>query len=269
MNKHENHNLNLRIVDDFESLSDSYSHQQSENLDELIEEDPFFLNENNSSTVKSDSDRHSINILKTDYQLQNNCNDLGEIGKYHICKNKKCKINQFLLVEKRKKFQSLEASYFELLETRRNQYIELESILESKTMTYNKYKEATDIYKNQEIAHLSVDLLIDLESNLMNMLEEISKQKFKLVEESKNKILRKNQKNKCTICYENYSCILLKPCNHVPSCEICQLKIEVCPLCRSGITKKIKIKFKENVTQSLNQPISHKQQTDYQLKSSK
>lgn len=263
MNKHENynHNINLRIVDDFESLSESYSPQQSENMEELAEDYQYFpIDGNNNSIIESDSDRHSINILKTDYQLQNNCNDLGEIGKYHHCKNKRCKINQLLLLEKRKNFQNLESSYFELLENRRSQYLELESILESKTLTYNKYKETTDIYKNHEVGHLSIDSLIDLESNLMNMLEEISKQKFKLVEDSKNKILRKNQKNKCTICYENYSCILLKPCNHVPICEVCQLKIESCPLCRCGISKKIKIKFKENIIQGLSHPQSHKQQ---------
>jgi len=49
----------------------------------------------------------------------------------------------------------------------------------------------------------------------------------------------------CVICYERAKDTLLQPCNHICFCSDCasKLKPNICPVCRSPITSKIKIFF--------------------------
>jgi len=45
----------------------------------------------------------------------------------------------------------------------------------------------------------------------------------------------------CTICMDGQKNMLLFPCKHLSCCENCSLKISTCPICRSHITKKMRI----------------------------
>tara|TARA_Y100000994_G_scaffold126078_1_gene103495 strand:- start:6245 stop:7183 length:939 start_codon:yes stop_codon:yes gene_type:complete len=54
------------------------------------------------------------------------------------------------------------------------------------------------------------------------------------------------QYTNCKICYENKTCIVLKPCNHLCLCETCERTLmnhhsRTCPICRKRWTDKIKI----------------------------
>jgi len=49
----------------------------------------------------------------------------------------------------------------------------------------------------------------------------------------------------CVICYERQKDTLLQPCNHICCCSTCasKLKPNICPICRTAITNKVKIFF--------------------------
>jgi len=42
----------------------------------------------------------------------------------------------------------------------------------------------------------------------------------------------------CSICAGSKICVVFIPCGHMCTCENCSTKIEVCPICRKGISKK-------------------------------
>ena len=43
----------------------------------------------------------------------------------------------------------------------------------------------------------------------------------------------------CAICMSNPKCMVIVPCGHFYTCEVCTVKIMECPICRSSITKSI------------------------------
>ena len=49
------------------------------------------------------------------------------------------------------------------------------------------------------------------------------------------------RENLCHECVKNDKCVLLMPCNHLCICEPCSTRADNCPLCKTGITNKVKV----------------------------
>lgn len=47
--------------------------------------------------------------------------------------------------------------------------------------------------------------------------------------------------SECVICMEEYVRVIFLPCGHMCCCLNCQLKVEVCPMCRAEIERKVKV----------------------------
>ena len=73
----------------------------------------------------------------------------------------------------------------------------------------------------------------------------------KAIEIFKNYAQEDEEKYICTICLVNSSNIALVPCGHTIMCIECSTKMDkraiiskpICPICRKGIRKKIKLFF--------------------------
>lgn len=48
-------------------------------------------------------------------------------------------------------------------------------------------------------------------------------------------------KNKCVVCYENDKEFVFIPCGHLATCAKCSFSMELCPICRTVITRKQRV----------------------------
>lgn len=49
------------------------------------------------------------------------------------------------------------------------------------------------------------------------------------------------ERSLCKVCYEEEACMLLVPCDHICVCEICALRLEMCPICKVPIDIRKKV----------------------------
>lgn len=47
--------------------------------------------------------------------------------------------------------------------------------------------------------------------------------------------------SECVICMEEYVRVIFLPCGHMCCCLNCQLKVDICPMCRADIERKVKV----------------------------
>jgi len=66
------------------------------------------------------------------------------------------------------------------------------------------------------------------------------KSKLKNLEMSNNE-LKESVPTPCTICLENPTNCTFLPCGHLCTCMICSRRIASCPLCRTNISRKLKV----------------------------
>jgi hypothetical protein len=64
-----------------------------------------------------------------------------------------------------------------------------------------------------------------------------------LVSEILDREIGEGEKSQCVICMDKSRCVVLFPCKHLCTCEICSANITDCPLCRAKIQSKEKIYF--------------------------
>ena len=139
-----------------------------------------------------------------------------------------------------------ERKYYQILENKNNQYKELESMLLNNVEKLKNLSVNYEIYKNSNLNNLSYDFLIELESNILEKIEEIGKIKYQMVQEKK----QVKTKIKCVACYTNTSNVMFYPCKHICVCQTCHEKLSICPLCRQMIIKKTVVILKERLTKS-------------------
>lgn len=54
------------------------------------------------------------------------------------------------------------------------------------------------------------------------------------------KIYEDADENDCCVCFEQEKDIVLSPCGHYCLCSVCSYKLESCPICRVGISVRVK-----------------------------
>ena len=157
------------------------------------------------------------------------------------CLNLKCLDNIQKLQLLKEKYKNLEKKYFncELKGTKKCE--EYNDLLLKKQNYLNKYEKLYLIYNKHQINDLDYYELKNLESKIISTLNN-----FKIIKNKKLKEKTKGNmfgKKNCVVCFENEINILLKPCNHLCTCEKCTKKIDSCPMCRKKIKEINKIKY--------------------------
>lgn len=157
------------------------------------------------------------------------------------CLNLKCLDNIQKLQLLKEKYKNLEKKYFncELKGTKKCE--EYNDLLLKKQNYLNKYEKLYLIYNKYQINDLDYYELKNLEAKIISTLNN-----FKIIKNKKLKEKTKGNmfgKKNCVVCFENEINILLKPCNHLCTCEKCTKKIDSCPMCRKKIKEINKIKY--------------------------
>ena len=157
------------------------------------------------------------------------------------CLNLKCLDNIQKLQLLKEKYKNLEKKYFncELKGTKKCE--EYNDLLLKKQNYLNKYEKLYLIYNKHQINDLDYYELKNLESKIISTLNN-----FKIIKNKKLKEKTKGNmfgKKNCVVCFENEINILLKPCNHLCTCEKCTKQIDSCPMCRKKIKEINKIKY--------------------------
>ena len=157
------------------------------------------------------------------------------------CLNLKCLDNIQKLKLLKEKYKNLEKKYFncELKGTKKCE--EYNDLLLKKQNYLNKYEKLYLIYNKHQINDLDYYELKNLEAKIISTLNN-----FKIIKNKKLKEKTKGNmfgKKNCVVCFENEINILLKPCNHLCTCEKCTKKIDSCPMCRKKIKEINKIKY--------------------------
>ena len=157
------------------------------------------------------------------------------------CLNLKCLDNIQKLQLLKEKYKNLEKTYFncELKGTKKCE--EYNDLLLKKQNYLNKYEKLYLIYNKHQINDLDYYELKNLESKIISTLNN-----FKIIKNKKLKEKTKGNmfgKKNCVVCFENEINILLKPCNHLCTCEKCTKQIDSCPMCRKKIKEINKIKY--------------------------
>lgn len=186
---------------------------------------------------------------KTCYDYNFNENDLTVKDKMR-CLRRDCINSLVKLNETKKLYSKLEESYFELNQSRNNQYTELDEILKQKQEEYDNLAKYKQIYTEHKIRQLSLEKLIEMESKILYTIETIAKRKNILVEEARTlQLSKKPNARLCVICYTGLAEILIFPCNHLCVCDNCNTRLKCCPICRGKISAKEKVKFYDKVVE--------------------
>ena len=87
-------------------------------------------------------------------------------------------------------------------------------------------------------------LMCDIESTpsvtLMNQLREREIR----IEELEQRLERQEISRACCVCFQNTSCMLYEPCNHICVCERCDAQVlDRCPICRNDIDRRVSVYF--------------------------
>ena len=157
------------------------------------------------------------------------------------CLNLKCLDNIQKLKLLKEKYKNFEKKYFDCELNGKKKCEEYNELLLNKKNILNKYEKLYDIYNKHQINNLNYYQLKNLEAKIMSILNnyKIIKNK-KLKEKTKGNMYGKKY---CVVCFENEINMLLKPCNHLCTCENCTKKIDSCPMCRKKIKEINKIKY--------------------------
>ena len=186
----------------------------------------FELDDNVSMSKYNESLNHSFLKVKT---MKNNCVNL------------KCLDNIQKLCLIKEKYKELENKYFELENSGSRKCEEFEDLLHKKESELNNLKKLKSTYIDHKLNHLDYYQLKSLESKILLSLSLIKNEKDKIyLKKTKGSMLGKKS---CIICYENEMNILFKPCNHLCVCNNCSSKVDSCPMCRTKIKEKNKIKY--------------------------
>ena len=70
-------------------------------------------------------------------------------------------------------------------------------------------------------------------------------------------------KQQCSICFDNKTEIITKPCKHYIMCKECSKKVTHCPYCRTKISQFIFIKIKFNTKDNIYKKIINKKIYNY------
>ena len=157
------------------------------------------------------------------------------------CLNLKCLDNIQKLQLLKEKYKNLEKTYFDCELKGKKKCEEYNDLLLKKQNYLNKYEKLYLIYNKHQINDLDYYELKNLESKIISTLNN-----FKIIKNKKLKEKTKGNmfgKKNCVVCFENEINILLKPCNHLCTCEKCTKKIDSCPMCRKKIKEINKIKY--------------------------
>ena len=87
-------------------------------------------------------------------------------------------------------------------------------------------------------------LICDIESTsgvtLMNQLREREMR----IEELEQRLEKQEISRACCVCFQNTSCMLYEPCNHICVCERCDARVlDRCPICRNDIHGRMPVYF--------------------------
>ena len=157
------------------------------------------------------------------------------------CLNLKCLDNIQKLKLLKEKYKNLEKTYFDFELKGTKKCEEYNDLLLKKQNYLNKYEKLYLIYNKHQINDLDYYELKNLEAKIISTLNN-----FKIIKNKKLKEKTKGNmfgKKNCVVCFENEINILLKPCNHLCTCEKCTKKIDSCPMCRKKIKEINKIKY--------------------------
>lgn len=159
-----------------------------------------------------------------------------------------CSDNENLEKSLNNNIKLLEQKYIELAKEINNQNDYLNKILNTKINELNALNDYNKIFSDHCIKGCNLENLYSLRSKISEMLEEISYNKERILNESKNDYIRKTMNNHiCIICYENLACMLLKPCNHLSVCKTCGIGLDQCSICRGNIEERILVNYIENL----------------------
>ena len=169
--------------------------------------------------------RHSMHKPKT---MNNNCVNL------------QCLNNRQKLIELKSKYDSLEQKYFQLEDSETKKCEEYNDLLHKKENELKTLKKYNDLYSLHNIKNLDYSELKNLEAKITNLLDNIKKAKAAKLKNSEFLFM---DKKTCIACMSNEITTLFKPCNHLCVCDSCCDKLHSCPMCRSLIKYKVKVKF--------------------------
>lgn len=87
-------------------------------------------------------------------------------------------------------------------------------------------------------------LICDIESTpglkLMNQLREREMR----IEELEQRLEKQEISRACCVCFQDTSCMLYEPCNHICVCERCDARVlDRCPICRKDIEGRVSVYF--------------------------
>ena len=186
----------------------------------------FEMDDNVSMSKYNESINHSFLKVKT---MKNNCVNL------------KCLDNIQKLCLIKEKYKDLENKYFDLEKSGSRKCEEFEELLKKKESELNNLKKLKSIYIDHKLNNLDYYSLKNLEGKIFKSLSLIESEKERIfLKETKGNMLGKKC---CIVCYKNEINVLFKPCNHLCVCKNCSTKIEICPMCRTKIKEKSKIKY--------------------------
>lgn len=206
------------------SIIKNKKNQFNENLDygEFDEED------NSSNSINSsNSDFNSNSFINSDNEYKYFQNK----KKFHI-KNDDQNIEKNL----NENIKFLEKRYIDLAKDIENQNDYLNKILDTKHKELDSINDYNKIFTDHSIKGCNLENLYSLRGKISEMLSEISLNKERILNESKNEYLLKTMvNNMCVICYENLATILFKPCNHLSVCMRCGIGLDTCSVCRIAL----------------------------------
>ena len=176
-----------------------------------------------------ENDDVSIHTMRKPKTMDNNCVNL------------QCLNNRQKLIELKDKYESLEKKYFDLEKSETDKWQEYNELLNKKKNELETLKKFNNIYSLHNINDLNYYELKELDSKLEIILKGIKNEKLNKLRQSPSFPLM--TKKSCIVCISNEINMMFKPCNHLCICEKCSEKVKNCPMCRTLITSKLKVKL--------------------------